>query len=69
MEALKMGEQVIGLFIQAATLIEEACRTVYLIIEDAAVRCPVIVDQLMREIMRLAPILARLQTASKAVAS
>jgi hypothetical protein len=69
MEALRMGEQVIGLFIQAATLIEEACRTVYLIIEDAAVRCQMIVDQLMREIVRLAPILARLQAASRAVAS
>lgn len=68
-EALRMGEQVIGLFIQAATLIEESCRNVYLIIEDAAVRCQMIVDQLMREIVRLAPILARLQAASRAVAS
>jgi hypothetical protein len=67
-EALRMGEQVIGLFIQAATLIEEACRDVSLIIEDAAVRCQMIVDQLVREIVRLAPILARLQAASRAVA-
>jgi hypothetical protein len=42
---------------------------VYLIIEDAAVRCQMIVDQSMREIVRLAPILARLQAASRAVAS
>jgi hypothetical protein len=68
-EALRMGEHVIGLIIQAATLIKEACHTVYPIIEDAAVRCQMIVDQLMREIVRLAPILARLQAGSRAVAS
>jgi hypothetical protein len=69
MEALQIGEQITGLIIQAATLIEEARRTVSLIIEDAAVRCQMIVDQLMREIVRLAPILTRLQAASRAVAS
>lgn len=69
MEALKTGEQIIGLFIQAATLIEQACREVYLIIDHAAVRCQVIVDQLMRETVRLAPVLTRLRAASRAVAS
>jgi hypothetical protein len=67
MEALKVGEQVMGLLIQAATLIEHACQDVYLIIDNAAVRCQVIVDQLIREIVRLAPVLTRLRAASRAV--
>jgi hypothetical protein len=65
MEALKIGEQVMGLFIQAAALIEQACQNV----DDAAVWCQVIVDQLMRERARLAPVLTRLRTASRAVVS
>jgi hypothetical protein len=65
-EALKWGEQVMALFIQAATLIEDTCRNVYLITDNAAVQCQVIVDQLMREIVWLAPILARLRAASRA---
>lgn len=68
-EALKLGDQVMGLFIQAATLIQQACQDVYLIIDNTAVRCQVMVDQLMREIVRLAPILTRLRAASRAVAS
>lgn len=66
-EALRLGEQIIGLVIQAATVIDDACRNVYLIIDDAAVRCQVIVDQLMREIVWLAPLLTRLRAASRAV--
>jgi len=68
-EALKLGEQIMGSVIQAATLIEQAYRNVDGIIEDSAVRCQVIVDRLMRETVRLAPILTRLRAASKAVAS
>jgi hypothetical protein len=69
MEALKLGEQVMGLFIQAATLIEQACQDVYLIIDNAAVWCQMIVDQLMRERARLAPVLTRLRAASRVVVS
>lgn len=68
-EALKIGEQIIGLLIQAVTLIEQARQDVYLIIDNAAVRCQVIVDQLMRERARLAPVLTRLRAASRAVVS
>lgn len=68
-EALKLGKQIMGLFIQAATAIEDPCRNVYLIIDDVAVRCQVIVDQLMRGIVWLAPLLTRLRAASRAVAA
>lgn len=68
-EALKLGEQIMGLFIRAATVIEQASRNADGIIENSAARCQVIVDQLMRERVRLAPLLARLRAASKAVVS
>ena len=62
-----MGEQVIGLLVQAAILVEEACQNVAPIIDNTAVRCQVIVDQLAREMTRLAPIVIRLRAASGAV--
>lgn len=68
-EAVEVGEQIMGLFIQAATLIEQACQNVELIIENTAAWCQMIVDQLMREALRLIPILTRLQAAHRAVAS
>jgi hypothetical protein len=68
-EAFQMGEQIMDLFIQAATLIEQACQNVEVIIENSAAWCQMIVDQLMREALRLIPILARLQAAHRAVAS
>jgi len=67
MEALAMGEQVMGLLVQAAILIEEACQNVTPIIDNTTVRCQVIVDQLAREIARMVPILIRLRAASGAV--
>jgi len=68
-EAFQMGEQIMGLFIQAATLIEQACQNVEAIIENSAAWCQMIVDQLMREAVRLMPILTRLWAAQRAVAS
>lgn len=66
-EALVIGEQVMGLLAQAAILIDEACQNVTPIINNTAVRCQVIVDQLVCEMTRLAPIVIRLRAASGAV--
>lgn len=67
MEALAIGEQIMGLLVQAAILIEEACQNVNQIINNTTVRCQVIVNQLIREMTRLAPIVIRLRAASGAV--
>lgn len=66
-EALAMGEQVMGLLVQAAILIEEACQNVAPIIDNTIVRCEVIVDQLVGEMTWLTPVVIRLRAASGAV--
>lgn len=68
-EATKIGEQIIGLMTQAIGLVEHACADVDPIIENATVRCQVILDQLYGQADRLDPVLSRLRAASEAVAS
>jgi hypothetical protein len=68
-EAIKTGEQIITLLTQTAALVERAYKDVDLIIEDATIRCEAIVDRLTGETNRLAPVLARLRAARKAVSS
>ncbi len=68
-QAVRIGEQVANLLVEAATLIQRARWNVDLIIEDAFIRCQEMVDQLVGEVDRLTPVLIRLRAASKAVAS
>lgn len=68
-EAIRIGEQISDLLTRAAGLIERACREVDSIIEGSTLRCQVILDQLISEAERLAPVLTRLRAANKAVRS
>lgn len=68
-EAIKIGEQVTGLLAEATTLVQRACQDVDLIVDHASLRCQAILEQLAREAARLAPVLARLRAAGKAVQS
>ncbi|MGH3707894.1 MAG: hypothetical protein ACRDRQ_07255 [Pseudonocardiaceae bacterium] len=68
-EAVTIGEQIVELLTQAADLVERACLDVDSIIENANLRCQVILVRLAGETDRLEPVLARLRAASKAVAS
>jgi hypothetical protein len=66
-EAIKIGEQITGLLAEATSLVERACRDVDFFVDHASLRCHKILGQLAREAARLAPVLARLHAASKAV--
>jgi hypothetical protein len=68
-EAVRIGEQITTLLVQAATLIERAFQNVDSIIENTNLGCQQILDQLTRETNRLAPVLYRLRAAAKAVRS
>lgn len=68
-EAITIGEQIRDLLTHAAGLIEHACQDVDSIIEDATLRCQVILDRLTGEAHRLEPTLTRLRAANKAVKS
>jgi hypothetical protein len=68
-EAIKIGEQIIELMTQAIDLIERACAEVDSIVQNANLRCQVILDHLYGQINRLDPVLSRLRAASKAVTS
>lgn len=69
MEATKFGEQIIELMAQAIGLIELADADVDSIVQNARLRCQVILDQLYGHIDRLDLVLSRLRAASKAVRS
>jgi N-acetylglucosamine-6-phosphate deacetylase len=66
-EAIKVGEQITDLLNEAATLVARACGQVDSIVDNASLRCQMILDQIAREAARLRPVLARLRAASKAV--
>lgn len=68
-EAITIGEQVTGLLAEATTLVQRACQDVDLIIDHASLRCQAILERLAQEAARLAPVLARLRAAGKAVES
>lgn len=67
--AVEIGEQIADLLTGAAGLIERACQNVDSIVDNAVLRCQVILDRLAGEADRLAPVLTRLRAASKAVRS
>lgn len=66
-QALRIGEHVSDLFVGAARLVQRARWNVDSIIEDAYIRCQIILDRLSDETDRLTPILMLLRAASKAV--
>lgn len=68
-EAVKIGEQIIELLTQGASLIERACQDVDSIIENATLRGQVILDRLAVETNRLESALTRLRAANRAVTS
>jgi hypothetical protein len=68
-EAISMGEQIITLITHAVTLVERAYQDTHSLIPDATIRGEEIVDRLTGEADRLAPVLARLRAASRAVNS
>jgi hypothetical protein len=68
-EAVTIGEQIIELLTQTIGLVEHACADVDLIIENTRPRCQVILNGLYGQADRLDPVLVRLRSAGKAVAS
>jgi hypothetical protein len=65
-EAATIGEQIIELLTQTIGLVEHACADVDLIFEN---RCQVILNGLYGQADRLDPVLSRLRSAGRAVAS
>lgn len=68
-DAITIGEYITDLITEAAALIKRACQDAYPIIENAILRCQMIVDRLIRETDRLGTVLRRLRAADRAVIS